>query len=117
MTEFGRTLYSLMLDKGIEYRRDLADLLTDAGYQISPQTISNYMLGKRAIDPDFPLFVAEVLNLDEETQLRLARAYAFGQTKLTQENVERIKAFRERLRFLRGDGNEGGAGTTEDRNF
>ncbi len=103
MTEFGRTLYSLMLDRGIEYRQDLAEMLTEGGYKISQQTISNYMNGRRAVDPDFPLFVSEVLDLDDQEQTRLARAYAFGATRLTQDNAERIRAFREQLKKMRGE--------------
>lgn len=109
MTEFGRTLLGLMLSRGIEYRQDLAEMLTEAGYKISQQTISNYMNGKRNIDPDFPTFVSEVLDLDEEEQTRLARAFSYGATRLTQENVERIQAFRDQLRRMRGEDAAGGA--------
>jgi transcriptional regulator with XRE-family HTH domain len=114
MTEFGRTLYSLMLSRGIEFRQDLATLLTEAGYKVSQQTISNYMNGKRTIDPDFPLFVSEVLDLNEEEECRLAKAYTFGSTRLTQQHVERIHAFREQLKVLRGESAGGKAADGPD---
>lgn len=51
MTEFGRTLYALMLDRGYEHRRDLADLLTEAGYKVTNEEKEAAL--RRALRRDF----------------------------------------------------------------
>jgi NCAIR mutase (PurE)-related protein len=74
MTELGRTLHGLMLERGIEHPRDLARLLTEAGHGVSPQTVSEYMEGSREASPAFIRALAETLGLGEEERRRLASA-------------------------------------------
>jgi len=74
-TEFGHALHSLMLDRGVKSRRDLAHVLAARGYEVSHQTISDYANGRRRrLEPGFLEGVSEALDLDEGERRRLARA-------------------------------------------
>lgn len=63
MTEFGKHLYALLLRRGIEYRGDLADMLTSGGYPLSRSQLSNYLIGRRKVPWLFVRCVEEVLDL------------------------------------------------------
>lgn len=78
MTEFGRTLYSLMLTRGLEHRQDLLAVLPEE-QQISQSKLSYYMNGDRNVDPRFLANVVRALGLNREEKRRLAWAFAYGQ--------------------------------------
>lgn len=79
MTEFGRTLFSLMLTRGMEHRRDLLDRLREVEYPISQSRLSYYFNGERKVDPVFVVRVSDLLDLNKDERRRLAWAYAYGQ--------------------------------------
>ena len=79
MTEFGRTLLSLMLTRGMEHRQDLLKALRDVGYTISQSRLSYYFNGERKVDPAFVVHVSDLLELTKEERRRLAWAFAYGQ--------------------------------------
>lgn len=95
MSEFGRTLYSLMLERGIERRQQLLGLLRQAGYPISQTRLSYYMNGHRNVDPLFVECVSELLGLTKRERERLAWAYAFGQGKPSERREEILRRARE----------------------
>lgn len=94
MTEFGRTLYSLMLTRGIEHRIGLLKPLNDGGYTISQSRLTYYFNGDRVVDPMFFLCVCELLNLGKREREQLSYAYANGQLKPSSEQSEVIEGFR-----------------------
>lgn len=94
MSEFGRTLYSLMLMRGIERRQDLLEKLNEGGYKISQTRLSYYLNGDRAVDPLFVMCVSELLNLTKEERRKLAWVYMNGQTRMTREIRELLKGFK-----------------------
>jgi hypothetical protein len=94
MTEFGRTLYSFMLTRGIEHRQDLVRILKDNGYPISQARLTYYLNGERTVDPLFLACVSELLKLTKEERRRLAWAYGYGQLNLTEEQLDTIGAFK-----------------------
>ncbi len=79
MTEFGRTLFSLMLMRGMEHRQDLLKALKDVGYGISQSRLSYYFNGERKVDPVFVVQVSDLLRLTKEERRRLAWVFAYGQ--------------------------------------
>ncbi len=94
MSEFGRTLYSLMLTRGIERRQDLLRLLNKGGYKISQPRLSYLLNGERNVDPLFMACVSELLRLTKEERRRLAWAYAYGQRKFSEREERIIANFR-----------------------
>lgn len=95
MTGFGRTLYSLMLTRGVENRQDLQRLLNDGGYKISQPQMSYFFNGKRTVDPVFFACVSELLGLNKEERRRLSWAYAHEQLRLSAEQLEMIEGFKD----------------------
>ena len=95
MSEFGRTLFSLMLTRGIETRQDLRKRLNDGGYKISQPRLSYYLNGERTVEPMFVASVTELLNLTKEEQRRLAWAYLDGQFEPTQEQAAILAKLRK----------------------
>ena len=79
MTEFGRTLFSLMLTRGMEHRQDLLQALKEVGYNISQSRLSYYFTGERKVDPVFAVRVSDLLGLNKEERKRLAWAFTYGQ--------------------------------------
>lgn len=79
MTEFGRALYSMMLTRGIERRKDLAEALNESGYAISQAGLSYYMNGQRNVEPAFVVHVSDLLKLTKKERQELAWVFAYGQ--------------------------------------
>ncbi len=79
MTEFGRTLFSLMLTRGMEHRQDLLKALRNVGYTISQSRLSYYFNGERKVDPVFVVQVSDLLGLTKEERRRLAWVFTYGQ--------------------------------------
>lgn len=95
MSEFGRTLYSFMLTRGIERRQDLLEKLNRGGYKISQTRLSYYLNGDRTADPLFVMCVSELLDLTKEERRKLAWVYTNGQVRITREVRELLKTFRQ----------------------
>lgn len=93
MSEFGRTVYSLMLTRGIERRQDLLRLLNENGYQISQARLSYYFNGERNVDPIFVACVSELLGLGKDERRRVAWAFAYEQLRLSEEDRRTIEGF------------------------
>ena len=79
MSEFGRTLYSMMLMRGIERRQDLLRLLNENGYTISQPRLSYYLNGQRNVDHKFVVCVSDLLKLTKKERQELAWVFAYGQ--------------------------------------
>lgn len=79
MSEFGRTLYSMMLMRGIERRQDLLRAVNEAGYTISQPRLSYYLNGQRNVDWKFVACVADLLKLSKKERQELAWVFAYGQ--------------------------------------
>ena len=125
-TEFGWTLKVLMGKKRVEATRELSDLLTDHDYPVSQQMISNYMRGRNRVPAGFVSALIEALDLNDEEQDMLSRAWADtlpdgeqnvvlraqGARVPTQENLERAGEFERRVgeRQEEGEGPDDGAG-------
>ena len=93
MSEFGRTVYSLMLTRGIERRQDLLRLLNENGYPISQARLSYYLNGERNVDPMFVACVSELLGLNKDERRRVAWAYAYEQLRPSEEDLRVIEGF------------------------
>lgn len=88
MTEFGRSVWTLMASRGITTQRELSRLiLKHAGEHVSFDVVRNYLYGRSAVPPDFPRQVVAALRLNESEKAALAQAFAFGQYK--KMNIER----------------------------
>lgn len=98
MSEFGRTLYSLMLTRGVEHRQDLLKKLREEGrYPISQARLSYYLNGERSVDPKFLVYVSELLRLNQAERRRLAWAFAYGQFEPDEAEQEQMRAIRSLL--------------------
>jgi hypothetical protein len=96
MTEFGRTVVSLMMIRGVETRQELQSLLNEAGYRISQPAVSYYLNGVRAVPSFFFLCVCELLDLSNAERTKLAMAYSHGQDRLDPEKAEILKRLSEK---------------------
>ena len=86
MTEFGLLLSELMREREITEPGELSVRLIEAGYWFTEQTVRDYMSGRvEQPDPTFGRGVAEVLRLDEEEKMNLARKFLFGQRPTGEE--------------------------------
>ena len=86
MTEFGLLLSELMREREITEPGELSVRLIEAGYWFTEQTVRDYMSGRvEQSDPTFGRGVAEVLRLDEEEKMDLARKFLFGQRPTGEE--------------------------------
>ena len=94
MTEFGRTLYSFMVIRGIETRAELLRLLNETGYEISQARLSYLLNGKRVVDPLFFACVSELLKLNKDERRKLSWAYSNGQKHYSDGEQALISKFR-----------------------
>lgn len=82
LTDFGLSVYTLMLSRGYKAVTKLAAAMTqdeEDGFKITRQVVSNYITGKRKVPASFVVRLAEVLNLSEDEKAELAWAFAYGQ--------------------------------------
>lgn len=77
MTDFGRTLWLYMQDRtgGEINRTELAEMLSDVGFEVDPANVSAWMNGDRMPPPGLPYYSALALDLDDEKRCELAWAY------------------------------------------
>ncbi len=81
MTGFGRTLWRFMQEYGDRElgreltRTDLAEMISNAGLDVSVGNIGQWMNGDRRPPAGLPYYSALVLDLDEEGRCELAWAY------------------------------------------
>lgn len=94
MTDFGRTLYSMMVAKGMDHRQDLVSALNERGYSITQSRLSYYLNGERNVNWLFVECVTALLELNKEEQRRLAWVYAYGQRKPGSEADALIRSMR-----------------------
>lgn len=98
MSEFGRTLYSLMLTRGIEHKQTLLEILKENGcYSISQARLSYYFNGQRSVDPKFFAYVSELLRLGSGERRQLAWSFAYGQFQPNAEEEAEMRELRRRL--------------------
>ncbi len=101
MTEFGQYLFGLMLQRGIEYKGDLADMLAEGGYSMSRSRLSHYLGGRRLVPWVFVCCVEEVLKLSQSERKKLENLhideYLRTHTRLTDEESQIVENFRARL--------------------
>ncbi len=81
MNRFGEVLQDLMDSRGLLGPADLGRLLKDAGHDVPEESIRAFMEGDEWVDGYFPLWVAEVLDLEAGEMSALAHAVAYGQTE------------------------------------
>jgi hypothetical protein len=74
LSRFGRAVYVVMAEHGIRTERVVADLMNEAGYETSQQSVSNYLTRRTPPTGWFVGFV-QALGLDAQQQRRLLRAY------------------------------------------
>jgi hypothetical protein len=79
LTVFGATLLELMARRGITGWNSLSSLMSSKGYDFKPPRISNWAYGRHTIVPAFHMALREVLQLDEEEEALLAKAFTYGQ--------------------------------------
>jgi hypothetical protein len=79
LTVFGATVLQLMARRGISRWSCLVEVLRRGGYEFKASRISNWAYGRHSVDRHFGQALAEVLQLTEEEETQLARAYLFGQ--------------------------------------
>ncbi len=82
LTDFGLSVYTLMLSRGYKAVTKLATAMTqdeEDGFKITRQVISNYITGKRKVPAAFVVRLAEVLDLSHDEKMELAWAFAYGQ--------------------------------------
>jgi hypothetical protein len=79
LTVFAATVLELMARRGITGWAQLSRLLAEHGYDYKPQRISKWAYGRHTIVPAFPMALREVLQLDEEEEALLAKAFTYGQ--------------------------------------
>ena len=79
LTVFGATLLELMARRGVRTWSRLSAMLRQAGYNFTPQRISNWAYGLHAADRRIGRALREVLELDEDEEIKLALAFLNGQ--------------------------------------
>jgi hypothetical protein len=90
LTGFGSELYALLASRGIRTLAALSRLLEEDGKGYSRQQLSAYANGTRRVPTGLPARLVRVLELDDEEEVRLAKAVAYGQPE------ERVTYERER---------------------
>lgn len=79
LTEFGATVLSLAVKRGIRQNVELARLLTEHGEKTSGEKISHWLHGINAAPPHVPRTLITALGLDADEVNLLVHAYALGQ--------------------------------------
>jgi hypothetical protein len=79
LTVFGATVLELMARRGIMDWSALSRLLAEHGYHFTQARMSNWAYGRHAAPSAFPVALKEVLQLDDEEETLLARAFTYGQ--------------------------------------
>lgn len=79
LTEFGATVLSLAVKRGIRQNVELAKLMTEHGEKTSGEKLSHWLHGINAAPPHVPRVLIEVLNLNADEIDSLVHAYALGQ--------------------------------------
>ena len=81
-SEFGITLLRLANEqKWISSEKELIKVLNEAGYEYKQSTVNAYLRGQRKAPPQFMQAVVETLELDEQQELTLMRAWTYGQDR------------------------------------
>lgn len=78
-TELGNYIEALMSLRGIRSRTELVRLFKERGYEVSGNTLYNYIAGRVLVPPKFGRRFIEVLNLKKEEQKLLAWLFLTGQ--------------------------------------
>ncbi len=98
-TPYGWYLDELMGRHRIRNQRDLADLVTAGGYQITQSQISKIMRGKPQATAAFGAALAEGIGMDEEERREHAYMLTYGQDRvLSPTNQERMQEYKERVK-------------------
>ena len=74
LSRFGRIVYVVMAENGIRTEGVVADMMSRQGYEISQQSVSNY-LTSRTPPPSWIVGFVRALGLDAQQKRRLMSAY------------------------------------------
>lgn len=79
LSEFGRTIYKIMIAKGIKSFTALAGAMDSNEYRVYRQTITKYVKGEQSVQPRFVRRFVEVLKLTKAEERELAwMLYQYG---------------------------------------
>ncbi len=78
LNEFGRTLFTFMLSRNIRSVSELAKRLGDVGYDVSRQTVANYVDGVTPVSTPFVRACSRALHLNKGEKRELAWAACYG---------------------------------------
>ena len=104
MTEFGKTLNTLMVMHGIFEWKDLLGALESVGYEIGQPRLSGYLYGDRNPRNPQELFdaIARALELSEEEKMRLIYSYGYPKQRNnggpTQRNIDQARLAEEKIK-------------------
>ena len=92
MTEFGKTLWLVIQEKGPYSRSAFARLLGQrTGWEPSRQAMSNWLKGEREAPRELVPATVAALGLEEETARRLEHLYFYGQPGLPAKILDLLK--------------------------
>lgn len=81
-SEFGLTVLRLSNEqKWAATEKDLLDVLREAGHDYKQSTVNAYLRGQRRVGASFIQSLVEALELDEQQELNLMRAWTYGQKR------------------------------------
>jgi hypothetical protein len=96
LTVFGATLLELMSKRGTRSWTALSALLAKGGYTFQPSRMSNWAYGRHAAAHEFVSALREVLQLDEEEAVHLAKAFAYDQEESAwSETGQTLRMYKE----------------------
>lgn len=79
LSEFGRTLYKIMVSNGIKSFTALASAMDSGEYRVYRQTITKYVKGEQPVQPRFVRKFVEILKLGDAEERELAwKLYTHG---------------------------------------
>lgn len=78
-TELGNYIEALMSLRGLRSRAELVRIFEEHGYEVSENTLYNYIAGRVLVPPKFGLRLIKALSLKKEEQKMLAWLFLTGQ--------------------------------------
>lgn len=78
-TDLGNYIESLMSLRGIRSRAELVRIFEEHGFEVSENTLYNYIAGRVLVPPKFGRRLIKALSLKKEEQKMLAWLFLVGQ--------------------------------------
>ena len=101
-TWFGEVLHRILKERGSS-QSAFARKARELGHDYRQNSVSNWMRGVHAAPRDLPTLLDRLYDLDDQEQVELALAFAYGQS-LSRVDLEDIQAFRKHYKQMLDNG-------------